>query len=254
MKVTNLRRTLAAALVAGGMFVGGSSAVAQTIDHFVGDASFDDTPVDAGLGYSYFDGPPDTAWESTGNWWYNSTYDPGRRPTPRTGDQALHGGADYNWQVLGDTFETGHTYNLSMYVQGDSDAVDAGDAGTDRVWVYIFNGSNAVPDPLDGFFDDESLYAASFEQDGTAGTTIGGVGFTDPFSGFNRSGGSEWTKVGINFTAGPGVAGNQIGIAFYGRGDAAFDDVSVTSVIPEPSTVVLAGLMFAGGISLLRRR
>ena len=60
----------------------GMSAEATLINHTVGDAGFDDNPVDSGLGYSYWNGPPNSAWFSDGSWWYNSGYDSTRRPTP----------------------------------------------------------------------------------------------------------------------------------------------------------------------------
>ena len=63
---------------------------------------YDSDPVNAGDNYSYWDarnGDP-SAWSSTGNWWYSSSYDAGRRPTPRSGTQALHGSSNYNWVIL----------------------------------------------------------------------------------------------------------------------------------------------------------
>ena len=78
--------------------------------------NFDTTDVDAGLGYSYWDArnSDPTAWSSTGNWWYNSSYDSTRRPTPRSGSQALHGAQDYNWVILSDTFAAQTKYTFSF--------------------------------------------------------------------------------------------------------------------------------------------
>ena len=141
MKIRYLKRriakSIAALLLATGTFLSGSVAHAQ-MEHALGDASFDDTPVDAGLGYSYFNGLPDSAWSSDGSWWYNGSYDPARRPTPRTGEQAIHGIGTYAWQELTDPFVAGHTYTLSAYVAGDSDSVDR----TDQAWLYIYDGTS----------------------------------------------------------------------------------------------------------------
>ena len=214
---------------------------------------FDGTAVDGGLGYSYWDarsGDP-TDWASTGNWYYNSSYDSARRPTPRSGEQALHGISQYNWNTLSTNFQAGN-HSLSVWVQGDSDAVDA----TDSIWLYLYDGSQT-----DAFsvgtqtFDGASLFAARFDADGmTAEVINAGGGSIGAFSGINRSGGSEWSQAVINYAIGDGdpLIGTPIGIALYGNGDVAFDDVEVSvDAIPEPSTVGLLGL---GLLSLLRRR
>ena len=54
--------------------------------------------------------------------------------------------------------------------------------------------------------------------------------------------------------SGPDAAvGAPIGIGFYGRGDAAFDDVTF-EIIPEPSATLLLGFTAAGGLLMRRRR
>ncbi len=220
---------------------------------------FDTNPVDAGLNYSYWDardGDP-TDWASSGNWWYNASYDSARRPTPRSGNQALHGINQYNWNALTTTFQAG-TYSFSIWIQGDSDAVtnSPGPDGTDSVWLYIFDGSQ-----VDAFsvgtqtFDDASLFAVQFDVDGTTTEIINaGGGILGSFSGFNRSGESEWSEAKIEYEVGAGDAliGKPVGVAFYGRADAAFDDAEVSfEAIPEPSTLSLLGL---GLLGLLWRR
>ena len=246
MKVRNLKyrlaKTIATLVIAAGTFLGGSLAEAQQVDHAVGDASFDDNPVDAGLGYSYWNGPPDTAWFSSGSWWYNSGYDSSRRPTPRTGDQAIHGIGTYAWQALADPFVAGREYTLSVYIAGDSDAVD----DTDRSWLYIYDGSSTP-----AVFDNDSLVGYRYNQDGTTEFTVGDG--TPTNTGWPRDGGQDWGLATLSYTATAAVDGNPIGIAFYGAGDVAFDDVSVMST-PEPSTIVLCGLGILGVVSVLRRR
>ncbi|MBN1852543.1 MAG: PEP-CTERM sorting domain-containing protein, partial [Pirellulales bacterium] len=65
---------------------------------------------------------------------------------------------------------------------------------------------------------------------------------------------AEWTQISIRHTVGSGVPeiGHPIGVAFWAAADGAVDD-AMLAVIPEPSTVVLAGI---GGLILLacRRR
>jgi hypothetical protein len=249
MKITNLRKAIAASLMASGL-VCGSAAYAAEIDHVIGDPSFDDTPVAAG-GYSYFNGLPDSAWESDGTWWYNTDYatnTSAKRPDPRTGDQAAHGYGSYNWQTLGDTFEAGRTYTLSTYAGGDSDATGPAD-GSDRIYLYLYDGT-AKP----ASFDAESLVSASYERDGLL-DVFNGEG-TGTNAGWTIGGGNEWGLISVSYTATADVEGLPIGVAFYGRGDAALDDVSLTSIesVPEPSTVVLCGLGIAGLLVLKRRK
>ena len=169
-------------------------------------------------------------------------YDSSRRPTPRTGDQAIHGIGTYAWQALADPFVAGREYTLSVYIAGDSDAVD----DTDRSWLYIYDGSSTP-----AVFDNDSLAAYRYNQDGTTEPTVGDGTATN--TGWPRDGGQDWGLATLSYTATAAVDGNPIGIAFYGAGDVAFDDVSVMST-PEPSTIVLCGLGILGVVSVLRRR
>ncbi|MEZ5325034.1 MAG: PEP-CTERM sorting domain-containing protein [Verrucomicrobiales bacterium] len=221
---------------------------------------FDSAPVDAGLGYSYWDArnSDPTAWSSTGSWWYNSSYDSGRRPTPRSGTQALHGGGDYNWVILTDTFAANTKYTFSMWTQGDSDSTGDAGAGTDSVWAYLFIGDaagiNVDGRPgADGNFDANSLYGVQFAADGfTAETVNVGGGEINAFSGFDRSGDSSWKEASISFTTGDAsdpAVGKPIGLGFFGRADAAIDDVTFSATaVPEPSATLLSAL---GGMLLL---
>ena len=65
----------------------------------------------------------------------------------------------------------------------------------------------------------------------------------------------ELDQAGIEYTvnAGDAAVGAEIGIGFYGRADAAFDDVTF-EIIPEPSATLLLGFSAAGGLLIRRRR
>ena len=225
--------------------------------------NFDTPDVDAGLGYSYWDarnGDP-TAWSSTGNWWYNSSYDSGRRPNPRSGSQALHGGADYNWVILSDTFAAQTKYTFSIWTQGDNDSTGDGLSGTDSIWLYLYSGDaldiNADGRPGgDGSFDNNSLFGVQFTADGMTNVTVNaGGGAIGAFDGFERSAESAWNQASISYTigdVGDSLVGKPIAIGMWGRVDAAFDDALLSSeAIPEPSSVLLSLL---GGSLLLFRR
>ena len=261
MTIRNLRhrivKKIAHLLAVGTFFCGtflcGSMAQAQ-ISHFVGDASFDDNPVPAAANYAYWIGPPDTLWESDGNWWYNSSYDLGRRPDcidacrpiPRTGNQALHGIAAYNWQGLSDTFVAGNTYTLSLYAAGDS---DAGITNSDRIWMYMYDADN-----LPAVFDSGALAAWAYDFDGATALASGasGAGIATN-TGWPRDAGPDWGLASLSYTATAADHGKRIGIAFYGQRDVAIDDISLVSV-PEPTSVYLCGLGILGIAALRRRR
>jgi hypothetical protein len=228
--------------------------VSAAVTHTVADASFGSS-VAGGGEYSY---ASTSAWANNNaiddNWFFNTSYTVNtspKRPTPRTGDVALHGNNGYTSQILSDTFVAGRTYTFSIYVSGDTDSTGA----TDRAWFYFFDGTT-----LPGVFTEGSdLLRARFLRDGTI-DSFGGVG-TGAFSATNEGwslgnnasweiGGGTWGLVTLSYTATAAEDGHPIGIAFWGGPDSAIDDVSVTSV-PEPS---LAALLALGGGLLLRRR
>jgi hypothetical protein len=244
MKVTNWVKNVPAALVAAGIWVG----PAYAVDYPLGDASFDDTDVNASTytDYAYTVSGHVTSWEDIGNtgpdpnafgfanWWYNTGYSGGasgpppsspQRPDPRTGDQALHGGGDYAWQTVpgGVTFETGKSYTFSAYLGGDSDASGSPSDGGDRAWLYIFN-ANETPDLSTVYFDGDSLVGAFFNRDGSS-TLDTGAG-TRTNQGWTNGGGSEWGAASVTYTATALDDGQPIGVGMYGRGDNAFDDMA----------------------------
>ena len=139
MKVRNWVKSVPAALMAAGIWVN----PAYAVDIPLGDAGFEQTDVNLSTysDYAYTVTGHVTEWEDIGNslgassfanWWYNTNYAtvglPAnlKRPDPRTGTQALHGGGDYAWQTVPGavTFETGKTYSFSAYLGGDSDSTD----------------------------------------------------------------------------------------------------------------------------------
>ena len=232
------------------------SVQAALINHLVGEPSFG-AAVAGGGQYSY---ASTSSWtnnnDADDNWFYNADYvntTSDKRPFPRTGDVALHGLDGYTSQILGDTFVAGREYTLSIWGSGDTDST----ADSDRHWLYIYNG-NSIP----GLFTEGGeLVRARYLGDGTvdsfAGTGLGASSGTNAgwsigdgtSTSWNASGGT-WGLSTLTYTATAADDGAPIGIAFWGAGDAAVDDVTVTS-IPEPSLPALLGL---GGMLLLRRR
>ena len=222
---------------------------ASTIVHDVGDPSFG-AAVAGGGTYTY---AASAAWSQNGNWFYNTAYG-AKRPYPRTGDVALHGISQYTAQILTDTFVAGRTYTFSIYLSGDGDST--GDS--DRTWLYLFDG-DAVP--AGTFAEGSDLVRARWISDGTvdglvqngtgaaSGTNEGWSIGTD--AGDWTAGGGTWGLATLSYTATAAEDGHPIGIAMWGAGDAAWDDVSVTST-PEPSISMLFAL--SGGLLLRRRR
>jgi hypothetical protein len=215
----------------------------------LGDPSFDNYGVPAS-GYAYADAyRPTSAWvddldnppgytqdNSSSNWLYNATYAESttytRRAAPRTGVQAMHGLGRYSAQETSAVFEAGKTYTFSIWAQNDVDLNES-----NGLFMYIFDGT--VPFS-DGNALKSSLYTAINAR---------GAAMTAAESQAN------WTSLSISHTvlSGAPEIGHPVGVGFYARKDTSVDDASLSSVVPEPGTVILVGL---AGLSLLavRRR
>lgn len=241
MRIVNFQKAVATILVAGGLFV--SSSVALALTHEVGDPSFEAINLGT-LDYYYFQGPPNSPF------WKDHSRSVGKNaaytlnaatnfvseiPDPRSGNHAIDGEGAYNYQVLTDTFVTGRTYAFTAYIQGWlGNASDA----NDRFWMYLFGGVGANNDeaPGDagqaGTMDGSSILRATWHQTGTIDgvfkTGAGDHSFL-PFNGFNRSDGSDWTLVGLTYTATAADAGQRIGLGFWANELGAVDDIAITS-------------------------
>jgi hypothetical protein len=251
MKINNWCKHLAGALLAAGIWVPNAC---YGVNIPLGDASFEDYVVPAAVGYAYaneyrptsawiddLDSPPGyTQDNASSNWLYNAAYaETGsaarKRPAPRTGDQAMHGIGHYNAQETGAVFEAGRIYTFSVWAQGDDDST----LSTSRVFLYIFDAS--LP-----FSEANSLIFQRFAPD-TGDFANRAVGMSQAQSQAN------WTQISLSHTVQPGAAeiGHPVGVAFWAAADGAVDDATLTSVIPEPATLVLVGL---GGVALLAAR
>lgn len=226
-----------------------SSLHAATTVHTVAEPSFGPSVAGAGA-WSY---ASTTAWknsdETSASYFYGSAYVAASpiRPTARTGEVALHGSSGYARQILSDTFVTGRTYTFTAHLAGDANS-----SGTsDRTWMYLFDGTS-----LSNGATGSAITWGRFLQDGSADSIQGsGIGTNTGWSrgtdtGNWATGGGTWGNASLSYTAIAADAGKPIGIAFWSADDAAYDDVSVTS-IPEPSSAALLGL---GGLALLLRR
>jgi hypothetical protein len=245
MKVTNWCRKLSAAILAAGIWVPGL-AYAQ-INVPLGDPGFEAFVVPA-IGYAYADEyRPTSAWvddldspsgytqdDGASAWLYNGSYaeNPAnsRRASPRTGNQAMHGLANYSAQETTAVFEANRTYTFSLWAQ-DDEILDH----PHGLFMYIFDGT--VP-----FSDANSLQSALFEAipQRTAGMTA-------------EQSKSNWAQFSISHHVAPGAPeiGHPIGVGFFARRDTAVDDATLTSVIPEPGTMILVGM---GGLALASYR
>jgi hypothetical protein len=224
------------------------AAYAQT-NLSLGDPSFEAYVVPA-IGYAYandyrptspwvddLDNPPGyTQDDAASAWLYNAAYaeddSNSRRAAPRTGNQAMHGLANYSAQETTHVFEANHTYTFSLWAQND-EVLD----NTNGLFMYIFD--TTVP------FSDANALSGSL----TTAINQRTAGMTAAQSQAN------WSQVTISHYVAPGAPeiGNPIGVGFFARRDTAVDD-AVLSVVPEPTTVALVGLGFAGAGLLSRRR
>jgi hypothetical protein len=245
MKITNWCKKLSATLVASGVL---APAASYAVDIPLGDPSFEAFVVPPAVGYAYADTyRPTSAWvddldnppgytqdNASSNWLYDAAYaevpNNSRRPSPRTGNQAMHGLFNYSAQETTAVFEAGRTYTFSLWAQNDEVLND-----TNGVFMYIFDGT--VP------FSDANALAGTLHTAINART----VGMTAAQSQAN------WTQISISHSVAAGAPeiGHPVGVGFFARRDSAVDDASLTSVVPEPGTLILVGL---SGLSLLGTR
>jgi hypothetical protein len=255
MKVTNWTKKLSAAILAAGIWVPN---VAHAINIPLGDPGFEDYVVPS-RGYAYaadplgayrVSPPPLSAWvddldsppgytQDDGNsaWLYNASYaeDPtGARPAPRSGNQAMHGLANYSAQETSAVFEANKTYTFSIWAQND-EILD----NTNGVFLYIFDGT--VP-----FSDANAL----------AGSLVTAINQRLPGMSAAQSQ-ANWTPISISHTVTDGAPeiGHPVGVGFFARRDSALDDASLTATgVPEPSTIILVGLTGLSTLGLRRQR
>lgn len=243
MKVTKWWKKMAATIIAAGAF-GHGACYAVSIP--LGDPSFDVYTVPANPGYAYAQPPngayrPTSAWvddldsppgytqdDGVSNWIYNSAYAelPGGtghyRPSPRTGNQAMHGLGNYNAQEVASTFQSEKIYTFSIWAQGDADA----DATSSGVYLYLFRGD--VPftstSPLQ-----QKLY------------TVGNGDFNNRAGSDPVASKANWKQISISHTVFPGAGeiGKTIGVGFYGRRDAAVDDATLDVVDASTKLMIL---------------
>jgi hypothetical protein len=178
--------------------------------------------------------PAYTQDDHNSNWLYTTTYAGNSgRGAPRSGMQAMHGHHNYSGQVTSATFQAGVTYTFSIWAQNDVLLNDQNGA-----FLYIFDGSAA-------FNHGVALVKPLFTAINQRGAMMD-----------NAQSQMNWTHISTSYLVpnGSPVIGKPVGVAFFGRRDTAFDDATLTdSTVPEPATVILAGI---GGLSLLavRRR
>jgi hypothetical protein len=245
MKVRNWVRKIPAALLGAGLFLPGA---AYAVDIPLGDPSFEAFSVPA-AGYAYSDEyRPASAWvddldsppgytqdDGSSNWLYSAAYAEittyTQRAAPRTGPQAMHGLGRYSAQESGAVFEANRTYTFSIWAQNDVDLNES-----NGLFMYIFDGN--VP------FSDGTALAGAL----TTAINARGDAMTAAESQAN------WTLVSISHSVSAGAPeiGHPVGVGFFARKDTSVDDARLTS-IPEPTTVVLAGLGGVAALGLRRR-
>jgi hypothetical protein len=246
MKVTiNWRRAVATALLAAGIWVP-SAVKAANIP--LADPSFEDYTISTGLPvlnqYAYAPAyRPTSGWiddqdgadgevqdDAESNWLYTTDYAnyPGGpyRATPRTGNQAMHGFFHYSGQTTAGVFEAGKSYVFSVYAQGDSDTQIVNGSSNSRVWMYMFDGSQAFSEP-------NSLTFKRFSPTDDVNTGPSDFPNRDPLWDQAQSQ-AAWQQISLRWTVQPGAPeiGKPIGVAVYVGRDGAVDDASLIALRP----------------------
>lgn len=277
MKISNWYKVVGASLVACGML---SPQSAMALDIPLGDPSFEayvlPNPGVEAYASTYV---PTSAWiglpgagnyQNAGphgsNWLYSATYAEAgavtKRPSPRTGNQAMHGRGFISGQKLATTFEAGATYTFSVYAQGDNDSQLLGTpyGWQSRIFLHIYDGSvygndiNPSGDDLEVIGENSLTYNEEeynplsseftyFPHDRFAPSEPIPPNGTEntPGNFINRPNGATaaqskaaWQKISVSHLVLPGSpeVGKQIGVAFHAFLDAAVDDASLTKVGP----------------------
>lgn len=300
MKISNWCRKAALSLIAAGSV---SPAAIAAVNIPIGDPSFEAFPIStaspAGSQYAYANQyRPTSAWISriddninganfqdggphASNWIYTSAYaelvvsnpnggasNPGgiaagKRPAPRTGNQALHGRGHFNGQELSPStavFEAGKQYTFSIYAQGDSNAEIFSAGWQSRVFLYIYDATIPFRNPAVPHFEaytnpdaftaltyDPSLYDefsenyTFFPPDRFAPDEPIPPELTEIHPGqfINRpniatavQSKASWQQISVNWLVVPGAAevGHPIGVAFRVIDDGAVDDAALTAL------------------------
>jgi hypothetical protein len=220
MKVTNWCKSLRVSLLAAGLSVPGA-VYAQNIP--LGDPSFEAFPVPA-IGYAYSDEyRPTSAWiddldnppgytqdDGASSWLYNAAYAEddtnSRRASPRTGNQAMHGLANYNAQETGAFFEANKTYSFTVWAQND-EILD----NSNGLFMYVFDGN--IP-----FSDANALTGDVFTE----------INARQPGMTALQSQ-AHWTEITLRHhvrESAPEI-GHPVGVGFFARRDTAVDDASL---------------------------
>lgn len=257
MKISNWCKKLSATMVATGVLV---PAVSHAINLPLGDPSFevyDSTPHNGGLAYAKASGTytgayrPTSPWvddldnppgytqdDASSNWLYTAAYAETetfgtKRASPRTGNQAMHGLGRYSAQETNAVFEAGKTYTFSLWAQNDVNLNES-----NGVFMYLFDGTVA-------FSDGSALASQLF----TGAIPARGAAMTAAESQAN------WAQISVSHfvNAGAPEIGHPVGVGFFARKDSAVDDAGLSSVVPEPATVLLVGLSGLIGLGLRRR-
>jgi hypothetical protein len=258
MKITNWTRKIAAVLaVSAGCWAPG---MAYAYNIPLGDPGFEDFNTAPLGGYAYAQSyRPTSAWiddqdnppfageccslpkqdSYPSNWMFSAAYAAGAspilRPTPRSGNQAMHLEnqpsnlfTHYSTQEVSDVFEAGKTYTFSIWAQRDADGSGLPNR-IDGINLYIFDGTIAFSEASALALESFSEANGDYLKRGTTDTAEQSI--------------AKWTQISISHTVEPGAPeiGHPIGVGFGGPGGelgsgsnlANVDDASLQA-FPDP--------------------
>jgi hypothetical protein len=206
----------------------------------------------------------------------------GRRPAPRTGNQAMHGRGHFNGQEISATFEAGKQYTFSIYAQGDSNAEIFSAGWQSRVYLFLYDATipfrnpevphNLAYEDPNAFFAltyDPSLYDVFsenytyFPPDRFAPdepippelTEIHPGQFINrPENATAAQSRAAWQQISVSWLVVPGApeVGHSMGVAFRVLDDGAVDDAALTATGAGPGDLNLDDAFTAADWSVIR--
>jgi PEP-CTERM motif len=244
MKVTNWRRKLSAALMAGGLLVPSAAMAAPTGANLVANSGFENVD---GTTLGDYSAPRILDW--LGGPAFAYSHQPGLTSVPDYADGADPPDAG-NWYFTSNNNPSGATgdWRNPDEVYQDID-VSFGQTGA---IIPFGNAVYTLSAFMSSYLNDDDAGNVQVDFKNSGGTTIGTALISDPDFGDDN----VWSLSAVSGLVPPGTSTVRVsifGTPRNGGADGYIDNVSFI-IVPEPATMLLVGMGLAGAGVLRRRR